>query len=152
MNTRHGVGNVHHFKELIVGVNIQIIEGRLGQDPERKTVGDTTVTTISVAVDESWKDKKGDKQKKTEWFEVNFWGESGDNIVKFFHKGDGIFVQGKTETRTYEDKQGVKQYRRSVRGVMWSFPPGKAGEGGDKGRSDDDGPPAGGSSTDDIPF
>jgi single-strand DNA-binding protein len=134
--------------------NRQTVAGYLGKDPESKTVGDTTVTTVSIAVGEKWKDKNGKTQEKTEWFEFNFWGARGEALAKFFKKGDGILAEGKTETRTYEDKDGVKQYRRSVRGDDWDFPPGskKKEEHPDTtGRSFDDGPPAGGGG-DDIPF
>lgn len=134
-----------------MSVNIQIIEGYLGKDPESRTVGDTTVCTISVATSEKWKDKKGEKQEKTEWFEVNFWGKDAENIQKFFKKGSGIFVMGRTETRTYDDKEGVKRYRTSVRAERWTFPSGGGGGGKDDSGRQDDGPPAGGGG-DDIPF
>ena len=134
-----------------MSLNKQLIMGHLGKDPETKTVGDTNVTTISVATSERWKDKKGEKQERTEWFEVNFWGKDADNVAKYFKKGDGIYVEGTTQTRTYDDKEGVKRYRTSVRATYWTFPPGKAGEGKSSGR-DDDGPPANSGSTDDIPF
>ena len=97
-----------------MGINKQQIMGRLGKDPEVKTVGDTQVATVSVAVSEKWKDKKGEQQERTEWFEVNFWGKDAENIQRFFKKGDGIYVEGPTQTRTYDDKDGVKRYRTSV--------------------------------------
>lgn len=128
-----------------MGINKQQIMGRLGKDPEVKTVGDTQVATVSVAVSEKWKDKKGEQQERTEWFEVNFWGKDAENIQRFFKKGDGIYVEGPTQTRTYDDKDGVKRYRTSVRAQYWTFPDGKAkgGSGGDD---------AGPSGNDDTPF
>ena len=136
-------------------MNIQIIHGRLGKDPEVKAVGDTTVANFSVAVDKVWFDKNKEKRKRTEWFECSAWGKDAENIAKFFHKGDGILIRGETETRTYDDTEGVKQYARSVRVDAWEFGLGKAGEskgaggGHDTGRS---GGQASAGSTDDIPF
>ena len=133
-----------------MSVNIQIIEGFLGQDPDYKVVGDTTVCKISVATSERWKDKKGEKQEKTEWHEVNFWGKDADNINKFFKKGSAIFVMGRTETRTYEDKEGIKRYRTSVRADKWSYPSCRGSKEGDSpGREEG---PSAPSSGDDIPF
>jgi single-strand DNA-binding protein len=134
-----------------VSVNKQIIMGRLGKDPEYKTVGDSAVCTISVATSERWTDKKEQKQERTEWHEVNFWGKDADNIQKFFKKGDGIYVEGTTQTRSYDDKEGVKRYRTSVRATFWTFPDGKSGEGKEHKGRDEDGPPASGGG-DDIPF
>lgn len=133
--------------------NRQTVLGYLGKDPETRTVGETTVTTVNIAVSEHWKDKNGNRQERTEWFEFNFWGPRGVALAEFFKKGDGIAAEGKTETRTYEDKDGVKQYRRSVRGEDWDFPPGsrkKEQNPDTTGRSFDEGPV--GSSGDDIPF
>jgi len=140
-----------------VSVNKQIILGRLGKDPENKVIGDSSVTSFSVATDESWTDKSGNTHKETEWFEVSFWGKQAETIFKYFGKGGSIYIEGKTKTRSYPDKDGVKQYRREVKGEFFRFVDG-ASSGKDKdgkptaARSDDDGPPAGGSSTDDIPF
>ena len=133
-------------------MNIQFFSGNLGKDPETKTVADTTVTKITVACGERWKDKDGNKQEKTEWIEVSFWGQSGETLAKFFKKGDGIVGFGKTETRTYEEK-GEKKYYRSVRGSHWEFPPGRKQSGESSGHHDDnEGPGAPASSGDDIPF
>jgi single-strand DNA-binding protein len=93
-------------------VNKVILVGRLGKDPEvRFTQGGQAVANMTLATDESYKDKtSGEKVKKTEWHRLTCWGPSVDGfIAKYLHKGDLIYVEGKLQTREWTNKENVKQ-------------------------------------------
>jgi len=96
-------------------VNKVILVGRLGKDPEVRFTGDgKAVANFSIATDESYKDKNGEKQKKTEWHNIVVWGNSVEAFVqKYLHKGDMVYIEGKLQTRSWE-KDGVKKYTTEV--------------------------------------
>ena len=98
-------------------VNKVILIGRLGKDPEIKfTAGGKAVANFSIATDESYKDAQGEKQKKTEWHNIVVWGNSVEAFIQpYIHKGDMVYVEGKLQTRSWEDKQtGVKKYTTEI--------------------------------------
>ena len=97
-------------------VNKVILVGRLGKDPEvRFTSGGKAVANFSLATDESYKDAQGEKQKKTEWHNIVVWGNSVEAFVqKYLHKGDMVYVEGKLQTRSWEDKEGNKKYTTEI--------------------------------------
>jgi single-strand DNA-binding protein len=113
-------------------VNKVILIGNLGGDPETRTVNDTTVTSMSLATTETWKDKNGQKQERTEWHRINVWGPQGENVAKYLSKGSKAYVEGKLETRSYE-KDGQKKYSTEVRADRVVFLDGKKGGGEDHG-------------------
>ena len=88
----------------MASVNKVILVGRLGRDPEvRFTGGGQAVANFSLAVDESYKDKAGEKQQKTEWVNLVVWGTLAENVVQpYLHKGDLIYAEGKLQSRKYE--------------------------------------------------
>lgn len=88
----------------MASVNKVILVGRLGRDPEvRFTGGGQAVANFSLAVDESYKDKAGEKQQKTEWVNLVVWGTLAENVVQpHLHKGDLIYAEGKLQSRKYE--------------------------------------------------
>ncbi len=96
-------------------VNKWIGIGRLGKDPEvRFTQGGKAVANFSIATDETYKDKDGNKQKKTEWVNLVVWGNSVEAFVQpYLHKGDLVYVEGKLQTRSWE-KDGVKKYTTEI--------------------------------------
>jgi single-strand DNA-binding protein len=98
------------------GINKVLIVGRLGQDPELKTLPNgQAVCNISVATSEAWKDKDGNKQERTEWHRVVVWGKQAENVCKWQKKGGQIGVEGKLQTRTWEDpKGGGKRYATDI--------------------------------------
>ncbi len=97
------------------GVNKVIIIGRLGADPEVKTVaGDNTVARLSVATSENWKDRNGQKQERTEWHRVVVWGKLADLCGKYLSKGRQLYLEGRLQTRSWEDQQGQKRYTTEV--------------------------------------
>lgn len=103
------------------GVNKVILVGNLGQDPEvRHTPQGGQITTISIATGESWKDKNsGQMQEKTEWHRVVFFGKLAEIAGQYLTKGSQVYVEGKLQTRKWQDKQGQDKYTTEV--VVDSF-------------------------------
>lgn len=96
------------------GINKVIIVGRLGQDPEMKAVGQgSTVTRLSVATSEAWNDKNGQKQERTEWHRITVWGKLAEICGKYLSKGKMVYVEGKLQTRSWEDN-GQKKYATDI--------------------------------------
>ena len=98
------------------GINKVIIVGNLGQDPEvRYTPAGAAITNISVATSESWKDKNsGQTQEKTEWHRVVFFGKLAEIAGEYLAKGSQVYVEGKLQTRKWQDKQGQDRYSTEV--------------------------------------
>ena len=97
------------------GVNKVMIIGRLGADPEVKEISSgNTVTTLSVATSESWNDKQGQKQERTEWHRVVVWGKLAELCGKYLSKGRQLYVEGRLQTRSWEDQNGQKKYTTEV--------------------------------------
>jgi single-strand DNA-binding protein len=98
-------------------INKAIILGRLGRDPEmRSTTAGKSITNLSVATTETWKDKNsGEKKEKTEWHRVAIFAEGlAQAIKKYAAKGDLIYVEGKLVTRKWTDKAGVEKYSTEI--------------------------------------
>lgn len=93
---------------------VQII-GRMGRDAETRTVGNNTVANFTVATDESWTDKSGQKQEKTEWHRVSVWGQAADFVSKYLGKGRLVYVEGSLETREWTDKDGNKRQTTEIK-------------------------------------
>jgi single-strand DNA-binding protein len=100
----------------MASVNKVILLGRLGQDPElRYTQGGQPVCNMSIATSEVWNDKDGNKQESTEWHKVIVWGKIGENCAKYLSKGRLAFVEGKLQTRNWDDKDdGKKRYATEI--------------------------------------
>lgn len=93
------------------GLNKVMLIGNVGKEPELKyTTNGVAVCTTSLATSESWKDESGAKQEKTEWHNLVAWRKTGEIIAEYVKKGDKLYVEGKIQTRSYEDKNGVKRY------------------------------------------
>lgn len=134
------------------GVNKVIIVGRLGSDPEVKSVNNNTVCRLSVATSESWT-KDGQKHEKTEWHRVVIWGKLAEVCGKFLAKGRQVYVEGKLQTRSWE-KDGQKHYATKIVANTVQFL-GSAGESkssGNDGGFEDFGPEPNFNSNDEIPF
>ena len=96
------------------GVNKVIIIGRLGQDPEMKAVGQgTTVTRLNVATSENWVGKDGQKQERTECHRIAVWGKLAEICGKYLAKGRQVYVEGRLQTRSWEDN-GQKKYSTEI--------------------------------------
>jgi len=96
-------------------VNKAILIGRLGKDPEvRYTPDGAMVTNFNLATDEQWKDKNGEKVQKTEWHRIVTFGKLAEICGNYLVKGKLIFVEGRIQTRSWEDKEGVKRYTTEI--------------------------------------
>ncbi len=96
-------------------VNKVILIGRLGKDPEvRYTPDGTMVTNFNLATDEQRKDKNGEKIQKTEWHKIVTWGKLAEICGNYLVKGKLVYVEGRIQTRSWEDKEGVKRYTTEI--------------------------------------
>jgi single-strand DNA-binding protein len=153
------------------GVNKVILVGHLGADPDmRYTPSGQGVCEMRIATSESWNDKNGQRQERTEWHRIVVWGKRAEVCSKYLAKGRQVYVEGRIQTRTYDDKEGNKRYITEVVAQDVQFLGGGQGGGRDN-RSSDPPPPsegdfanggfgggagasggAGGGPDDDIPF
>src|SRR6266849_5140175 len=93
-----------------MSVNKVILVGRLGRDPEtRYTGGGQAVANFSVATDESYKDKNGERQKRTEWHKIVVWGKQAEIAQQYLKKGSLVFIEGRIQSREWQDKEGQKR-------------------------------------------
>jgi len=142
------------------GVNKVILVGNLGQKPEmRYTATQTAVANLSIATTESWKDKEsGENRDKTEWHRVVFFGNLAEIAERYLDKGSSIYVEGKIQTRKWQDKEGKDRWTTEILGnqltMLGSRGSNDSGSQQDSSSEtpfpeDDSGP---GLSDDDIPF
>jgi single-strand DNA-binding protein len=115
-------------------VNKVILVGNLGRDAElRYTPGGAAVATLNLATTEVWNDKAGQKQEKTEWHRVILWGKPAESLNEYLVKGKQIYIEGRLQTRQWDDKDGNKRYTTEIRGdrvVLLGSGGGGAGGGG----------------------
>jgi single-strand DNA-binding protein len=98
-------------------VNKVILVGNLGRDAElRYTPAGAAVATLSMATTETWNDKAGQRQERTEWHRVVLWGKSAESLNEYLTKGKQIYVEGRLQTRQWDDKDGNKRYTTEIRG------------------------------------
>jgi single-strand DNA-binding protein len=98
------------------GINKVIVVGNLGADPDTRYMpSGNAVTNISVATSESWNDKEtGEKQEKTEWHRVVFFGRLAEIVSEYLKKGSQVYVEGKLQTRKWEDKEGNERWTTEI--------------------------------------
>ena len=140
------------------GVNKVILVGNLGADPDmRYTPGGAAVCELRLATNESWTDRSGQRQERTEWHRIVVWGKRAEVVSKYLSKGRQIYVEGRIRTRSWDDKEGNKRYTTEIIANDVQF----LGGGGKGGEQQEDGPPPpepdygggfGGNPDDDIPF
>jgi single-strand DNA-binding protein len=98
-------------------VNKVILVGNLGRDAElRYTPGGAAVATLNLATTETWNDKEGQRQEKTEWHRVILWGKQAETLNQYLQKGKQIYIEGRLQTRQWDDKDGNKRYTTEIRG------------------------------------
>jgi single-strand DNA-binding protein len=147
------------------GLNRVLLIGNLGRDPElRFTQSGQAVLSLRLATNESFQNREGERQERTEWHSVTVWGKRGEGLNKVISKGSQMFVEGRLQTRSWEDKQGQKRYSTEVVATNIILLGSRGGGGGGGGY---DGPPppsddemqgggggggGAGSNDDDIPF
>ena len=151
------------------GVNKVILVGRLGADPDmRYTPSGQGVCEMRIATSESWNDKNGQRQERTEWHRIVVWGKRAEICSKYLAKGRQVYIEGRIQTRSYDDKDGNKRYITEIIANDVQFLGGGGREGGGRAERDDGPPPmadadfagfgggggggGGGGPDDDIPF
>lgn len=98
-----------------MSVNKVILLGRLGENPELKhTPSGQAVCNFSIATSESWTDKSGQKQEKTEWHRIVVWGKLAELCNQYLAKGRQAFIEGKLQTRSWDDQNGQKRYTTEI--------------------------------------
>lgn len=114
-----------------MSVNKVILLGRLGQDPELKyTPSGAAVCNFSIATTESWSDKNsGQKQERTEWHRIVVWGKLAELCNQYLAKGRQAFVEGKLQTRSWDDQNGQKRYTTEISATTVQFIGGMASAG-----------------------
>ncbi len=147
----------------MASVNKAILIGNLGSDPEvRYSPDGSAIANIRIATTESWKDKSGEKQEKTEWHRVVFYGRTAEVVGEYLKKGSAVYVEGRIQTRKWQDKDGQDRYTTEIVGDRMQMLGGRGGASFD---SQDSAPPPSGRSQqkpqqkggfddmdDDIPF
>lgn len=129
----------------MAGVNKVILIGNLGADPEvRYMPSGDAVANINIATSESWKDKQtGEKQERTEWHKVVFFGKLAEIVKQYLRKGSKVYIEGKLRTRKYKAQDGSERYSTEVvvdmNGTMQMLD-GRQGSGGGSSVPFDDSP------------
>lgn len=99
----------------MASVNKVILIGNLGKDPETRYMSNgEAVTNITLATTDTWKDKNGDKQEKTEWHRVTFYRKLAEIAGEYLKKGRSVYVEGRLETRKWTDKNGMDRYTTDI--------------------------------------
>ncbi len=99
----------------MAGINKVILIGNLGAKPEVKYNKDNAITNLSIATSESWTDKNtGQKQERTEWHRVSLFGKTAEIAGQYLDKGSKVYVEGKLQTRKWQDKNGQDRYTTEV--------------------------------------
>jgi single-strand DNA-binding protein len=124
------------------GVNKVILIGNLGVDPEvRFTPGGQAVANFRVATNDSWTDKAGQKQERTEWHRIVVWGKLAELCGEYLKKGRQAYIEGRLQTREWTDKEGKKNYTTEIVANTVQF---LGGGGGGGARGGEGGGPRGG--------
>ena len=99
----------------MASVNKVILIGNLGKDPEvRYMPSGEAIANISVATTDSWKDKSGEKQEKTEWHRVSFFGKLAEIVGEYLKKGSQVYIEGRLQTRKWVDKENQERYTTEI--------------------------------------
>ncbi len=140
-------------------INKVILVGRLGKDPEvRFTPSGQAVAKFTVATTEKWRDQQGQMQERTEWHNIVVWGKQAETCGQYLSKGRQVFIEGRIQSRSYDDKDGNKRYITEIVAQNVKFLGGSEGGGrsAEAGQPLPPGEPSGGPlpplDDDDIPF
>ena len=140
-------------------INKAILVGNLGRDPEvRYTTSGMAVANFTIATSERWKDKtSGEMQERTEWHRIVAWGRLGEICGEYLSKGRQVYIEGRIQTRDWEDKDGNKRYTTEVVAAEMKMLGSKDSDGGYKTPKSPEvpeysGPPLPEEQDDDIPF
>ena len=99
----------------MMGINKVILVGNLGGDPEvKKTASDQSITLFNVATSKSWVNREGQRQESTDWHRIVVWGKLGETCATYLAKGRQVYIEGRIQTRSWEDDKGQKRYTTEV--------------------------------------
>ena len=116
----------------MASVNKVILVGNLGADPElRYTATGTAVANFRIATNERWNDKNGEAQERTEWHNIVAWNKLGEICGKYLKKGRSVYVEGRLQTRSWEDQAGNKRYTTEIVANVMQMLGSRGGEGQD---------------------
>ncbi len=137
-------------------INKVILIGHLGRAPEvRYTQGGAPVANFSLATNEYWTSNTGEKQERTEWHKIVAWGKLAEFCQEYLQKGTYLYVEGKLQTRNYDDRDGVKRYVTEIKATELGLLERKSGLESAGGEPPIDSLPpetGGGTGEDDVPF
>lgn len=142
----------------MAGVNKAILIGNLGRDPElRYTQNGQAVVNFTLATTENWNDRaSGEKQERTEWHRIVAWGRTGELCAQYLSKGRTVYIEGRIQTREWEDKEGQKRRTTEINAHTVQFLGGQRGAGGEdsaaKRSANESQPASPPAPDDDIPF
>lgn len=106
----------------MAGVNKAILVGNLGRDPElRQTPSGQSVCNFTLATSETWNDRNGERVERTEWHRIVAWGKTGELCAQYLSKGRTVYVEGRIQTREWEDKEGNKRYTTEINAQNVNF-------------------------------
>jgi len=146
-----------------MSLNKVMLIGNLGKDPEIRQAGSANVCEFSIACTEKWKSQQGEAKEKTEWVNITCWRDLADIVKKYCFKGDKVFIEGKLETQSWDDREsGQKRYKTHVVADKVQFltdkrnqgapPAQRSGGGGAQGASSSGGRASQSPAEDDLPF
>jgi single-strand DNA-binding protein len=137
----------------MASVNKVILIGRLGRDPElRYTQGGQAVANFTLATNERFANKSGEQQERTEWHRIVAWGKTGELCAQYLSKGRNVYVEGRLQTREWEDKEGQKRTTTEIVAQNVTFLDSARGGTSGGGNADAQRDPAAPPASDDIPF
>ena len=102
-------------------LNKVILIGRLGQNPDVREVGTSKVANFSIATDESYTDRNGNKVEKTEWHRIVMWNKAAETAERYLKKGSLVYIEGKLETRSWETDSGEKRYSTEIKSFSFQM-------------------------------
>lgn len=115
----------------MASMNKVILIGNLGADPEvRYTQNGTAVANFRIATSEQWTDKNGERQERTEWHRIVVWGRQAETSGEYLRKGRSVCVEGKIQTREWEDKDGNRRFTTEIKADNVTFLGGRGGDDG----------------------
>ncbi len=141
----------------MASVNKAILIGNLGKDPElRYTPSGQAVASFPIATTRKWRDKEGQTQEQTDWHNIVVWGKQAENANEYLSKGRPVYIEGRIQNRSYDDKDGNKRYISEVVALTVQYLGGKpdqaAGSRPSQGPASPEAPPDVAADDDDLPF
>ena len=99
----------------MIGVNKVTLLGNLGADPEtKKTASGQNITLFNLATSNAWTNREGQRQEHTEWHRIVVWGKLAETCAEYLSKGRKVYIEGRLQTRSWEDDKGQKRYTTEI--------------------------------------